>query len=276
MMEWVKTNGGLIVPHDVALARKRPIAIDLFCGAGGFSLGFMQAGFHVVAGVDNDPAATVTYMYNLGAYPCQFHFATPEDGARLEKFMERGQKRNESLRARASVPADVLPGKGKVKVPTVSGAGWISGHGDVPGVGHFFFGDVRKFTGEQMLAELGLKRGEVDIVLGSPPCQGFSIGGKRNVMDPRNSLVFEFARLVLEIWPKGLVFENVPGILSMITPDGVPVVDALCLILQEGGFGTFDALRRGLLASSGAGGIVRGKIEKPPRDESAGVQPNLF
>lgn len=50
------------------------------------------------------------------------------------------------------------------------------------------------------------------------------MAGQRNVMDPRNSLVFEFRRLVLEVSPKTFVMENVPGLLSMVTAEGVPVI----------------------------------------------------
>ena len=48
----------------------------------------------------------------------------------------------------------------------------------------------------------------------------YSRAGKQNVMDPRNSLVFGFARLVFDINPKTMMFENVPDIVNMVTPDG--------------------------------------------------------
>ena len=83
--------------------------------------------------------------------------------------------------------------------------------------------------------------------MGGPPCQGFSTAGKRQVMDPRNSLVFEFVRLVCEMQPKTMVFENVPGILDMVTPEGVPVVDQMCRLLEEGDFGPYETLRKAML-----------------------------
>ncbi|HAG84969.1 MAG TPA: DNA (cytosine-5-)-methyltransferase, partial [Cyanobacteria bacterium UBA12227] len=55
---------------------------------------------------------------------------------------------------------------------------------------------------------------EIDVVFGGPPCQGFSLIGKRVLDDPRNSLVFHFARLVLELQPKFFVMENVRGMAS--------------------------------------------------------------
>lgn len=273
--DWIVTSGGIAIPAHIAKKVRRPIGIDLFSGAGGFSLGFIQAGWQVIAGLDNDPASAITYMHNLGAYPCQFHFASKEDAQRLDKVLRQEQKRTEGWRADSSI--DQLIGKGEIKVALVSGDGWISHYPEHPGVQHFFFGDVRNFTGQQILDAIGMKRGEVDCVMGAPPCQGFSYAGKRNVMDPRNSLVFEFARLVCEIHPRTFVFENVPGIVSMVTPKGLPIIDALCLIFEEGGFGTFNALKRGLLVSSGAGVGIKGQPVKKKRSEKKQPdQPRLF
>lgn len=62
------------------------------------------------------------------------------------------------------------------------------------------------------LASKGYK--DIDVIVGGPPCQGFSHIGKRQLDDDRNKLVFEYVRLVKEINPKYFVFENVPGIAS--------------------------------------------------------------
>jgi DNA (cytosine-5)-methyltransferase 1 len=138
----------------------------------------------------------------------------------------------------------------------MAGDGWISGQRG-PGCEHFWVADVRNLTGQQILDALGIERGEVTAVVGGPPCQGFSIAGRRNVMDPRNSLVFEFCRLVLEIWPKTFVMENVPAIASMLTPDGVPVIDAMARVLSDGGFSAYNALRSSMLAHTDAGAGMR-------------------
>ena len=67
-------------------------------------------------------------------------------------------------------------------------------------------------------------------VIGGPPCQGFSLSGKRDPKDPRNSLFMDFIRFVKEFKPLFFVMENVPGILSMQTADKQSVKD---LILEE-------------------------------------------
>jgi len=74
--------------------------------------------------------------------------------------------------------------------------------------------DVSKLTGKSLLELAGLKGGELDGLIGGPPCQGFSYMGKRNVDDDRNDLFYHFFRLVEEIAPAFFVAENVPGILS--------------------------------------------------------------
>lgn len=70
--------------------------------------------------------------------------------------------------------------------------------------------DIRTITNE----ELGKYAGHVDVIVGGPPCQGFSTIGKRLVKDPRNELVFEFIRFVDVIRPKVFLMENVKGLLS--------------------------------------------------------------
>lgn len=59
------------------------------------------------------------------------------------------------------------------------------------------------------------KNMDVDVIIGGPPCQGFSTIGKRLVKDPRNELVFEFIRFVRIIQPKMFIMENVKGLLSL-------------------------------------------------------------
>jgi len=63
---------------------------------------------------------------------------------------------------------------------------------------------------------LGLDVGELDVIVGGPPCQGFSINApNRFLSDPRNSMFRHYARFLQEFEPKTFVFENVPGLLSM-------------------------------------------------------------
>ena len=74
--------------------------------------------------------------------------------------------------------------------------------------------DIAKVTAEELLALTGLQVGELDILDGSPPCQGFSTAGKRVLTDPRNSLFREYVRLIEGLQPKVFVMENVSGMVK--------------------------------------------------------------
>jgi len=125
---------------------KRPIAVDLFCGAGGMSLGFEQAGFAVAAAVDQDPIHARTHQRNFPA--CR------------------------TLTC-----------------------------------------DVAELSGDEICEAAGILSEEIDVVIGGPPCQGFSTIGKRRKDDPRNLLLYEFARIVEELQPSYWVMENVEGLM---------------------------------------------------------------
>lgn len=74
--------------------------------------------------------------------------------------------------------------------------------------------DVAQLSGNDLLKRAGLKKGELDGLIGGPPCQGFSTMGKRQLDDTRNDLFGHFMRLVDETRPAFFLAENVPGILN--------------------------------------------------------------
>lgn len=127
--------------------KKKLKVVDLFAGAGGFSLGAARAGMKVVSSVEIDPFANETHSRN---FPSTRHLGL----------------------------------------------------------------DVSTLKGTDLLALSGLNRGELDGLIGGPPCQGFSDIGKRDPNDRRNSLFGHFMRLVAETQPRFFVAENVPGILQ--------------------------------------------------------------
>jgi DNA (cytosine-5)-methyltransferase 1 len=73
--------------------------------------------------------------------------------------------------------------------------------------------DITTLDPDRVLTELNLKPGELDILDGSPPCQGFSMAGKRRMDDPRNRLFEEYIRFLKALKPKVFVMENVPGLI---------------------------------------------------------------
>lgn len=71
--------------------------------------------------------------------------------------------------------------------------------------------DIKNISYKTLKKTIGIKN--VDFIIGGPPCQAFSIFGKRQGLnDPRGNLVYEYARLIKEIQPEGFLFENVAGL----------------------------------------------------------------
>lgn len=70
--------------------------------------------------------------------------------------------------------------------------------------------DINNLTAENIFKKVGEK---IDFVIGGPPCQSFSVFGKRKGLDdPRGNLVFEYTRLLKDLNPEGFLFENVAGL----------------------------------------------------------------
>jgi DNA (cytosine-5)-methyltransferase 1 len=136
----------------------RPVAVDLFSGAGGFSLGFEQAGFDVLASIEYDPVHSAVHAFNFPQTEIVCADIRTVTGDDVRRAVQSGWRRHN----RSSV--------------------WD---------------------------------GELDVIVGGPPCQGFSLIGKRQFDDTRNQLVFTFARLVGELQPRYFVMENVPGMASL-------------------------------------------------------------
>lgn len=135
-------------------------AIDLFCGAGGLSEGFRQAGFKVLAGNDIDETAGQTY-------------------------------------AATHLDAQFIPGP------------------------------IQDVTASRLLKASGLAKGELDCLIGGPPCQAFSVyNHQRGMHDDRSQLFREYLRLVDGLRPKWIVMENVTGIFSAGGGEAVSAIRA--------------------------------------------------
>ena len=78
--------------------------------------------------------------------------------------------------------------------------------------------DIRLLTPRHLMRTLGLRKGELDLLAGCPPCQGFSsmrtLKGSRDVEDERNDLVETFGDFVQAILPRTVLMENVPGLVE--------------------------------------------------------------
>lgn len=123
--------------------------VDLFCGAGGLSRGFMEAGFDVVLGVDFDDDALKTFEMNHG----------DAKAMKLDLF------------------------------------------------NHDNISQIKKYLDDNKI--------KLDVLVGGPPCQGFSLAGKREEDDERNILYSAMVKTAMILKPKVVVLENVPGMLTL-------------------------------------------------------------
>jgi DNA (cytosine-5)-methyltransferase 1 len=130
--------------------KKEYNAVDLFCGAGGMSLGLQMAGYNISMGLDFVKDCEDTHNQNFPNVP-------------------------------------------------------------------FICGDITNIKGSEILNNIGLKKGELTLVSGGPPCQGFStINGKSRFLEnPKNKLFAQFVRMIDELSPTWFIMENVTGLLSM-------------------------------------------------------------
>jgi len=180
---------------------KRPKAIDLFCGAGGLTLGLQQAGFEVIGAVEILPIAADTYKEN---HP--------------KVDLQRS--------------------------------------------------DIRTLSPEELMQKWSLKKGELDLIAGCPPCQGFSSIRTRNksssVDDARNDLVFEYLKFVEAFLPKAVMMENVPAlardkrideVVLKLKELGYQVDDSTVQVQDAANFGVPQRRRRMILMASRLGKI---------------------
>ena len=93
--------------------------------------------------------------------------------------------------------------------------------------------DIRQLDGATIRQSAALGEVDIDVVFGGPPCQGFSVGGKQRIGDPRNELLLEFARLVTELQSKYFVMENVAGLLG---DRYAPLLKEFKRVLRRGGY----------------------------------------
>ena len=118
---------------------------------------------------------------------------------------------------------------------------------------HVVTGDVEALHGRDLIREAPTLAKGVDVVVGGPPCQGFSVGGKRLQDDPRRAMLGEFARVVVELEPRYFVIENVLGLatywpfirdaISTLRSAGYEVVDPIEM-LDASRFGVPQRRRR--------------------------------
>ncbi|ENT6819680.1 DNA cytosine methyltransferase [Enterobacter roggenkampii] len=180
-------------------------AIDLFCGAGGLTVGLKMAGFDVISAIEKEAIVSETYNFN---------------------------------------------------------------HPDV----NLITGDIRSISPVELMAQLKIQQGELDLLAGCPPCQGFSSLRTKNktaaVFDERNELIFNFLDFVKVFLPKVVMVENVPALASderiniftsKLKELGYHIDDNSVLVEDASKFGVPQRRRRMVLLASRYGQLARAK-----------------
>jgi DNA (cytosine-5)-methyltransferase 1 len=96
-------------------------------------------------------------------------------------------------------------------------------------------GDISTLT-DLAISQTSREVGQIDLIIGGPPCQGFSLSGKRSVNDPRNTLFRDYLRFVDAFRPKVAVLENVQFLTSMKSPNGGYVRDEIQMEFSARGY----------------------------------------
>ena len=87
--------------------------------------------------------------------------------------------------------------------------------GQLPKDLRIYEGDICDISPERVMSECSLKPGELDLLIGGPPCQSYSTAGRRGTtQDPRGMLLWQFLKFVEVLQPKFFVMENVRGLIS--------------------------------------------------------------
>jgi len=99
--------------------------------------------------------------------------------------------------------------------------------------------DIQHLSAKEILANANIEKSEIDLIYGGPPCQAFSIFGRRKGMeDPRGPLLLDYVRIVHDLQPKVFVLENVPGLETV--GGGKIYNDLVDLLKKETNGGKFD------------------------------------
>lgn len=189
--------------------------IELFAGCGGMSLGLESAGFHMVLGNEVSPMAAETFAYNLipgsrkaapvkanspSSWLPHFTFLDPpkvDEGSSDEKLFRNWHKH-------------IRDGQGVSKRVDAVFRGSAPSNLVVGDAGRLV-GALKSFKENHPIV-FSRRFGNVDLIAGGPPCQSFSLAGRRDRDNPRNRLFEAFVEMVELVRPKVVLFENVLGI----------------------------------------------------------------
>lgn len=183
-----------------------PTFIELFAGCGGLSLGLRSVGFHEVMAneLSSMPAETFALnLMNVDMRSSEFQMAKPQD----RKVLWIDPSSDDVSKRLVDNPFE----RPETDMTELSGINDFTGK--------LIVGDIRRLNAFIEKRGSALIHGEVDLVSGGPPCQSFSLAGRRELGNQRNQLPWEFAKFVDSQRPRMVLLENVEGILRPFKQD---------------------------------------------------------
>ena len=183
--------------------------IDLFAGAGGLSEGFIRAGYTPLAHIEMDKYACDTLRTRAA-----FHWLKTNNRLQIyKKYLHEKREKEDGSELWGLVPKEVI----NTVIQATIGEKTIKG----------IFKNVDNLIGNE----------QVDIIVGGPPCQAYSVAGRARMGkaaedDPRNELYKYYVKFLVRYRPKMFVFENVLGICT--AKKGEPLKDLTRLVERAG------------------------------------------
>jgi DNA (cytosine-5)-methyltransferase 1 len=186
--------------------------IELFAGCGGMSLGLEGAGFELYMANELSPMAGETFAFNLF-------------GENLSNLADQKEKPKNVLWIRSLFEAQDLKNRLRENPFGFENGKFSDLHPNINFENRLIIGNIDDFLNfliQNKTVCNNLKKRNIDLLSGGPPCQGFSLAGKRFKDDYKNLLPLSFANFAGLIQPKVVLLENVKGITSPFqTDDGV-------------------------------------------------------
>jgi DNA (cytosine-5)-methyltransferase 1 len=178
---------------------KKRIHIELFAGCGGMAIGMEAAGFSLVFANEVSPMASATFAHNLLGVDIS------EPNEKVKWIHSRFPISEYSNRLRENLLSDAYGKNNELD--------FLSNLSNINNT--LLVGDVRKL--KEQLDKNDIKdpyQAKLDLLSGGPPCQSFSLAGKREFHNYKNRLPLDFAEVCVRLNPKVVLLENVKGILS--------------------------------------------------------------